>query len=494
MFTRSEMNLITDILFGKLPPAKVWGGIDELFDKGLTMGTLVIGRQGTGKTSALARHAVDYFLSHPDEAIFVLDWSGSITNDILTLILQQPKEAREKAVKRLVYDELGNREWVVPMPEFSDLYGSQEEQVERIVKNLEKSNKELKERTPVVGGLAIENAAHFLRLCGSIVNEHGESWQITEVKKLLVDEGLLRLALKQFGGRTPESKYFLETTFLEKKESDKQLSVYALISILGAIEPREMRARFGYYRPGWTPKEAVDKGLMVLVSGANLITQEKSQHYAFTQVFSLILQEMKNRTPANPDDKPISLILDETYGLIGIPGIAKDIGELPSQYRSRKLQLYVVLQSLSQLAEPLDEQIWSLGNKIVFAVENKKEAEEIAHQLFQYDPRYTKQPAVTPYQNKITEPEGGQDRLIGDWIQNLRFRECLIRRFYSESKPDPHIRHVRKTRDKPKNPPAMPLFELKEQLLRERGVRVREALEVINQRTIKPQVTKPPTV
>jgi hypothetical protein len=45
------------------------------------------------------------------------------------------------------------------------------------------------------------------------------------------------------------------------------------------------------------------------------------------------------------------------------------------------LELYVVLQSLSQLAKPLDEQIWSLGNKVVFAIENKNKAEEVAHQL-----------------------------------------------------------------------------------------------------------------
>jgi hypothetical protein len=489
-----NLGLVKRLIMGDNMPANVRESSDDLFPEGLTMGTLIIGRQGTGKTSSLARHIVDYFLTHPDEAIFVLDWSGPITDNILTLIQQQPKEDREKAVKRLVYDELGNSEIVIPMPEFSDLYGSNEEQVERIVKNLEKSNKDLKERTPVVGGLAIENAAHFLRLCSAITNEHGESWQITEVKKLLVDETLLRQALKQFGGKVPEAKYFLEKTFLEKKDNDKQLSIYSLISILGAIEPREMRARFGYYRPGWTPKEAIEKGQMVIINGANLITREKSQHYAFTQAFSLIMQEIKNRNPADPKDHPVSLILDETYGLTGIPGIAKDISELPSQYRSRKLQLYVVLQSLSQLAEPLDEQIWSLGNKVVFAVENKDEAEKIAHQLFKYDPRYQKQPAKSANQNPITEPEGGQDRIIGDWIQNLKFREALMRRFISERQLDPHVRHVEKTRDHPSNPPAEPIYELKERLLKERGVRVREALEVINHRDIQQEVRKAPTV
>jgi hypothetical protein len=494
MFIRSDMNLITDILFGKLPPASVRGGCDDLYPKGLTMGSLIIGRPGSGKTSSLARQIVDYFLTHPDEPIFVLDWSGPITDSILTLILQQPEEVCEKAVKRLVYDELGNSEWVIPMPEFSELYGTKEEQVERVVESLVKANQELMERTPVMGGLAIENAAHFFRLCAAITNEHDESWQITEVKKLIVDTGLLRRALNKFGGQVPEAKYFIEKVFLEKNEGDRQLSTYALLSLLGAVEPREVRARFGYYRPGWTPKEAVEKGQMVIVNGEKLINRENAKNYCFTQVFSLILQELKSRSPSDPNLRPLTMVLDETYGLTGIPGVAKQIGELPSQYRSRKLQLFVVLQSLSQLAPPLDEQIWSLGNKTVFAVENKNEAEELAHQLFKYDPRYEKQPARTLGQNKITEPETGQDRLIADWIQNLRFRECLIRRFISERQLDNRVRHIHKTREHPHNPPSEPLYCLKDRLLKERGVRVRDALEIINQREITREVSKPPTV
>ena len=454
------------------------------------MGTLVIGRQGSGKTSSLARQVVEHFLSHPKEAIFALDWSGPFTNTVLSLLSQYPPEVYERAIRRVVYDEPGNPEWVVPLPEFSEEYGTKEEQVERIVDSLAKTHKELMERTPVVGGLAIENAAHFFRLCAAITNEHGESWQITEAKKLLVDEGLLRRALNRYGGQVPEAKYFIEKIFLEKKEADRQLSVYALVSLLGAIEPRELRARFGYYRPGWTPKEAVEKGLLVLVNGASLINREMAKNYVFTQVFSLILQELKKRIPDNPADNPISLILDETYGLTGIPGFAQEISELPSEYRSRKLQLFVVLQSLSQLARPLDEQIWSLGNKVIFAIENKEEAEKIALQLFKYDPQYTKRVTITAYQNKVTEPETGQNRILADWIQNLRFREVLMRRFISEKRLDPHVRHVERTREHPNGMQAETLYDLRNRLLRERGVRVRDALEVINQRT---QILNPTT-
>jgi hypothetical protein len=487
------LDQINRFLFGKLPPANVMDGYDDLYDGGLTKGTFIVGSSGRGKTESLARNLVEYSLRHPDEAIFVLDWSGPITNAMLSMYLQLPQKVRENTIKRIVYDELGHHEWVLPMPEFSTEFGDPEDQVQRVVKNLEDSHPSLKERTPVVGGLAMENATYFLRMCSAIKNEHGESWQITEVKKLLVDEALLQRAVDRYGGMVPDAKFFIERIFLDKNDRDRQLSIFALVSILGAVEPREMRARFGYYRRAWSPKEANEKGQIVFVNGANLINQEKSLSYAFAQVLSLILQEMKKRTPDNPDDKPISLVLDEAYGLIGIPGIAKQIGELPSQYRSRKLQLYLVFQSFSQLAPPLDEQIWSMGNGMFFAIDNKNESEEVAHQLFRYDPRYQKQPALTSYQNPTTEPEKGQDRLIGDWIQTLPFRQCLMRRYSTERKPDPYVILVWRTREIPNKPLAMSVYELKEMKLRERGVRVREALEIPNQRTLKPEVRRPPT-
>ena len=54
-----------------------------------------------------------------------------------------------------------------------------------------------------------------------------------------------------------------------------------LRSVLGAIEPRAIRARLGYDRPAWTPKEAIEKGLIVLVSGEALINQEQAQASSF---------------------------------------------------------------------------------------------------------------------------------------------------------------------------------------------------------------------
>src|SRR3990170_4305875 len=254
--------------------------------------------------------------------------------------------------------------------------------------------------------------------------------------------------------------------------------------MLGAVESREIRAKVGYYRPGWTPKEAIEKGLIVLINGARLINQKNAQHYLFTQVYSLILHEINKRTPGNPDDQPVALVMDEVYSLLSIPGMAEEVGMLSPLYRSRKLELYIVLQALSQLAKNLREQIWSIGNVVCFAVSDFNEAYEMAQQIFKYIPTTVKLPAKTEVQQPITEPDRGQYLAIANWLQRLNHRECIIKRYYSEQLLDKYVRHVPRTKDHPPTHPTNDLQQLKDALLEKRGVLVRDALEVINKRTM----------
>ena len=464
------------------------------------MGTLYLGRQGTGKTSSLARHLVEYFKAYPGRGIFVLDWSGSITDCILNLILQTPKEIREKLLKRLVYDELGNPEWIIPLPEFSEVYGAYEEQVQRVSVNLAKLAPELVKDAPFLAGLGLrEIAPQLFRIITAISNNYGETWQVTEAKRLLMDEGLLRRVATIFGYKVPEAKWFFERLFLQIKPAERELRSYALLALLGAIESREARARVGFYQPGWTPKEAIEKGLMVLVNGARLINQRNAQHYLFTQVYSLIMAEINKRQPGNPADAPVALVMDEVYSLLSIPGMAEEVGMLSPLYRSRKLELYVVLQALSQLAPTLKSQIWSIGNVVCFGVSNFDEAFEIAQQLFCYNPQTVKLPAKTETQQPVVETDRGQYLRIANNIQRLKHRECIVRRYVSEKILDRYILYVEQTKETTMVESEELVEELKENLLKERGVRIRDALEVINQRNItydevKTASKKPPQI
>lgn len=462
------------------------GTYDELPDEGLTMGTLYIGRQGTGKTSSLARHLVEYFKHYSDRAIFILDWSGSISDMILTLVLKEDRDIRDRLIKRIIYDELGNPEWVIPMPEFSNIYGSSyEEQVQRVSSNLAKLAPELIKDAPFLAGLGLrEIAPQLFRIITAITNEHDETWQLTEAKKLMANPPLLRQALAIYGYKIPDTKWFLENIYLEIRQQERELRSYALLALLGAIEPKETKARIGYYRPGWTPREAIKNGYMVLINGARLINQKNTQHYLFTQAYSLIMSEINKRTPGDPNDEPVALVMDEVYSLLSIPGMAEEVGMLSPLYRSRKMELYIVLQALSQLTPTLRSQIWSIGNMVCFAISNFDEAYELAQQLFKYEPHEIKMEPRSQTGQPILEPDRGQYLSIANWIQRMSHRECIMRRYYSEKKMDRYIRHIGKTKDHPNNPMDQSLDELKENLLTQRGVRVRDALEVISERKI----------
>jgi hypothetical protein len=465
---------------------------EELLPEAGTMGTLYIGRQGTGKTTSLARHLVEKFEAYPDQAIFVLDWSGSISDAILTLISQRPKEVRDKLLRRLVYDEMGHPEWVIPLPEFSNFYGSStEDQVQRLANNLAKLAPELIKDAPFLAGLGIrEIAPQLFRLCTAIGNEYGETWQATEAKRLLKDLPLLKKAISTYGFKVPEAKWYFENAFIPLRESERELRTYALLSLLGAIETPNTKARVGYYRPGWTPREAIKNGLMVIINGARLINQKNTQHYLFTQAYSLIMSEINTRVPGDPKDKPVALVMDEVYSLLSIPGMAEEVGQLSPLYRSRKLQPYIVLQALSQLAPTLREQIWSIGNIVCFAVSNFEEAYELAQQIFVYQPKEVKLGPKTETQQPIIEPDRGQYLQIANDLQRLKHRECILRRYTSEKVLDRHVIWVEKTKDVPAG--EANLDELKERLLKDRGVRVRDALEVISQRKLtSEQATRP---
>jgi hypothetical protein len=77
----------------------------------------------------------------------------------------------------------------------------------------------------------------------------------------------------------------------------------------------------------------------------------------------------------------------------------------------------------------------------------------------------------------------------------MNHRELIMRRYISEKVQDKYVRYVPKTKENPNIPLDVSVDEIKERLLMERGVRVRDALEVINQRKlILNNKKKPPTV
>jgi hypothetical protein len=483
-----DFKLLMRMLAGKQPPPKVtWTSKDDLYEAGATRGTLIIGDPGVGKTRYAAMQIFKKFKTYPEQAIFVFDWSGSLTNTILELIIRDPDY--QNLLRRVVLDELGHPEWVCPKPEFHKDYGlTNEEQVSRITENMERLAAFMAKSAPFLVGTSIEEIGkELLRLLSVITNEHGESWQITEGKRLLIDTDLLTIAVKKFGHLQPAARWFFVHEYLSKefmKPSEKELSTKALRYILGKVEGREVRATLGYYRPGWTPKEATERGLLILIDAHRMINQPSAQHYLLMQNFSLVMAWINKREVDDPSYHPAMIAFDETYTILRIPGMAEWLGMVSPLYRSRKFQLLIIIQALWQLDKSLAQQIWTLGNVVSFAVSNGDEALKIAKQLFSYEPRYIKNPPKTETQNATTESLQGQDRLNADWIQNLKARELVMRRFITEQTRDPGILYIPRTANFPSNAPYMAIQEVKEKLITERGVRVRDALEIVNKRDL----------
>jgi hypothetical protein len=469
---------------------------EELPHEGLTMGSLFIGRQGCGKTTALARHLKDYFVKYPDRAIFVLDWSGSISNEILRLVAQDPDY--QSLMRRIVYDEMGHPEYCVTLPEFSYKYDSDypilnyERQVERVIGNLTKLNKELIEENPTLGGASLKRIlTDILRICTSVSNTYGATWQMTEVEKLIGNLDTLQTAIAKYGYNLPTAtQMFFNERFSKLSATERELRTYAITHALAPIESSEIKARVGYHKPSWTPREAIAKGQMILVSGQRFKRQRAKLDYLFTEAYSLIMDEVGKRQAADPNDKPVSLVMDEVYSLIDIPGMAFDISQLSPQYRNVKLQLYIVVQELAQFSDELRDHLWSIGNIVCFGLENFHDCYEIAQQLFPYNPEMVKLPAKTDSQHELIEPDRGQYLQIANAINHFPFRRCVIKRYLSEKQKDKYTRWIKETQEVLQGTMYISLEEIKETLLKEHSVPFEYALSVIDAR-IKSQGVQP---
>jgi len=343
----------------------------------------------------------------------------------------------------------------------------------------------------------------LFRLLMVVPDRDGRSWQITEGKKLLIDRyknGLLGDACKMYGKFAPEAKWYFEKDLLRDDitATGGEARTAALIPTLVIIEPKPLRARYGYAEPTITAKEVIDDGLIYLVSGEKLSNQERAQAFVFWDEFASLRALINKRIPHDPGNKPVLLVIDEVYKLFEIKGMANALGQISTYFRSRKLQPVIVIQSFWQLTERLSDQFWNLGNLVTFAMGNHKDAFTMAQQIFAYDPLATKFDAPSERSNPTAETDRGQFLTEADFIQKkMGWRQMLMRRYITEQEKDPHVHFIERTREKPSGELRQPLADIKEQLLQRRAIPVEDALKVINQRKLRTeplQTNVPPTV
>lgn len=473
---------------------------DNLHFESLTRGALISGNPGTGKTVWTAIQLFNYVRQFPERPLFIFDFSGSLIDEFITLIYSLPPLERATILDRLVLDIPGHDVWVLPQPLISPDYGlSLDELVEKATGILEQLNPELMERNPMMRRAITVTGPNIFRLLSAILDEDGNSWQLTEVKKLLVDTyegGLLATAVKRYGGRVPAAKWYLENELLRKDitTTGREARTTALMGELNMLESRALRARFGYARPTITDREIIEQGKIYLLSGERLTNQPKAAGLTFWDRFSSLRAIVNRRTPHNPHDKAILLVIDEVYRLFEIEGMAKAIGEISTYYRNRKFMLMMIIQAYWQLSATLQESIWNLGNQVTFAMDNFNDAYKFGQQMVQYNPKQQKLPPKTSAFQPVIEPDRGQYLTFANWLQNLNARQVVMRRYRNEQEKEPFLHFVEKTQEKPQGILPRPLPEVKESLLQKHAMPVSEALKQVNNRSLRPIKKSRPTV
>ncbi len=469
-----------------------------LHEGGLVMSSAFVGRQGVGKTFALAMELLEQLKSSPDQPFFIFDWSGGLVNTLFQLILSDPQ--KDEIRRRLVYDAMGGRTiedktYVMPMPEFSERFDPGkpwlervEDQVDRVERVLEELNPNLVALNPTMGARPIKGLLpNLLLLANAVVDRNGDSWQLTEATKLLNSQ-VRQVVLNKFGGRVGKAHDYFAGHYDGENKLDRQLAD-SLVDILDITKSRRIRARVGYSRPGWTPSEVVRNGLIVACDGSGLTNNHKQKDYAYLQLFHLVLDEINKRIPSAPGYPPINWVMDEVYTFTETPSVSRMLAHLPSEYRNRKLQLFLVLQSLKQLAgeqdgrKGLEDVFFSFGNMVVFSLLDIEDCFSVIKNLIPFDPGLVKVPAPMEGQHDIMENRDEQMAVRAYQLQHLAQRECYVRRFWDEARMD-RIIHIGKTRDVRLTVTRQDVESLKDKLMIERGVLLSDAEKAINQRKI----------
>lgn len=463
---------------------------DEVYFDSLTRGMGVSGNPGTGKTTTMARMVADYTRLYPRRPVVVFDASGSLINEFLMIV--EGMESKDETMSRVVLDIPGHPEWVVPKPMFHPSYGlTSEELVQKAVGILKELNNEKMERNPTMATAISVTAPEMFRLISVIKDEVGEPWQITEAKKMLVDNydgGLLERMVAEHGNDAPGARWYLKTELLKDlSPAARESRIGSLITALDTIETDPLRARYGFARPGITYREIIDKGLIYLVSGEKLTNQDTAQAWVFWDEFASLRAVVNQRIPHNPDDKPVLMVIDEVYKLFEIKGMAKALGQISTYFRSRKLMPVIIIQAFWQLDDILIKQYWNLGNLITFQMDNIDDAYKLAQQMFKYIDQAKKFDSPREGANPTGEPDRGQYLSRANWIQNLGKRRLLMRRYLNEQDKEGFVAYVDETQFvKRAQMDIWQQIELKERLLKNgRAIHVKDALRVINNRTEK---------
>jgi hypothetical protein len=469
-----------------------------LYDAALAMSSVFLGRQGSAKTFTVAQELLEQMKAHPEQPFFIFDWSGGLIITLFLLILSDPK--RDELLPRLIYDDMGGRTingvpHIMGMPEFSEKYDPEkrwlervEDQGDRVLRVFTALNEDLIARNPTMGGRPInELLPNILALLNAVTDEKGESFQLTEATQLLNND-VREKARRRFGYKVGKANEYFREQFQGTSRLEKD-QAHALADVLDVIKTQRIRARVGCSDPGWTPREAIQRGQIVCCDGSGLNNNRQQKDYAYLSLFHLILDEINKRVPSAPGYPPINWVMDEVYTFTEIKNVSRMLTHLVTEYRNRLLHLFFVVQTLKQLPgeengrKGLEDLFFSFGNIVVFQLLDIDDCLTVAKNFFPFDPQSVKVAAQRDGQHDIMKNRDEQLAEKAYQLQHLAKRECYVRRFIDEARMDKII-HIGRTRNVRITATREDVERLKDRMMLERGVSLAKAEKIIAQRKV----------
>jgi hypothetical protein len=146
------------------------------------------------------------------------------------------------------------------------------------------------------------------------------------------------------------------------------------------------------------------------------------------------------------------------------------------------------------LADILKEQIWSFGNQVTFALENFNDAYHFSQQTQEYNPHKERLAAKREDGQPILDTDRGQYLVMANWLQNLKWRQMVMRRYLDERTKEPFLSFIDKTREKPTGTLPASIHQLKQELFRKYAVNISDVLRDINGRHLELKTGERPRI
>jgi hypothetical protein len=383
------------------PPSTLpkWRGL-FLPDSGLSLGLLLLGAAGTGKTTyaaLLGLHGLGK--GYPQ---VIIDPTGTLSTTIIFLLLRYlrelPPEQRpacwQQLRKRLLFIDVGAQDSVVPFPIYYFRTGSESlrEVSERFIETLRLAQPQL-----------LQASVTFPRLrrvglnAGMLLASLG--FQLTEVEDLLfntlawMESGRFDEAIR----RNPEAKaavsYFRNHYLPLSRSAKAELISPFLDQVFTLSTDPKLMALFSASSPGLNWEDVLEKRHHTVILDCKNITDPESRRFALLWIVQNLVEHLKTR---GRRELPLGVIIDEFADLStpvtdGRNPLAALFDTLIQRYcRNHHIFLSVALQSLNQLDQTLRNTVLSLGTIVVGRLSTPEEARLLADVLFRTNPYFVK--------------------------------------------------------------------------------------------------------